>query len=302
VLESAHFPNEGLIERTSMATLSLLPAATIFCFFAVPVFASSLSNCQLGSCNLTYAYINHLNPTEEQTVLQGAASFTVSGFEQYNGATLDYSGSAESVRGLLRADAQVECIACTGAISYAKPGADMIADWEENKGRAVINGSPDLLAGIRAYEVTWYLDGKVSAVDDPFISDVLNAELFNNNNTCCQPSSAEFHSSPRGAITLYLQAPDQTKPFNFLFGVSASALTDNSGLYPASGYAQFSMAFASLQAVNAQGNVIPGVSLELPDGALIGASGFIAPEPSSGLLVSVTVAGIVLWKRRRRRA
>jgi hypothetical protein len=231
--------------------------------------------------------------------VNGPSYYSTSGSDVLNGSVLSFNGSAQAARGNLHAAADFSCIQCpsTGFVGIA-----MQAAWFESGAKAYTIGPLDLLAGVVAYEVSWNLDGTLSQQDDPSIYGQLYANVEQGSYT--KTTVATYYAPPVGPVIFYLQPPDPTLPFNFSFQLFPVAGTFSGGTTSGSSDFSNTATFASLEALDANGNVIPGVSLQLSDGTLMGASGFVSPlaptpEPTPIVLAACGIAFLLFVRRWR---
>jgi PEP-CTERM motif len=225
---------------------------------------------------------------------------------QDGGYTLTYSGEAAAQRGVLHSYAYYgvttpsSCYGCTFPIgSY---GVNAVSHWDEYG--VMAEGPQGSLGGIASYAFTFNLDGYFFNYGTGIYANLDDAITQGSSTTY---AGAGFDgAAPLGPVTFYLQPPDPLQPFSFDFVLQAVAIGD-SALDPLTGTVNFSntASIASVVALDANGKVIPGVSLELGDGTMLGVNGFTSstppdvPEPSSIVLVSSGVLGLAGMVRRR---
>jgi hypothetical protein len=227
----------------------------------------------------------------------GPSSYSISGVDTLSGQTLSYSGQAQAGDGVLHAEAQFGCVSCTtiGA------GISMDAAWGAGGVRAtsINQGS---LSDIASYAVTWNLDGTVSTFDDSGEYAFLGVSITQDG-TSTGYTGATFYTSPLGPTTFYLQPPVAGQPFSFIFWLDTLATTNP--LDMVSGETNFynTATLESVEALDANGNVIPGVSWELSDGTLIGQNGVVSvgstPEPTTFTLLGTGLIGLAAIKGRK---
>ena len=218
-----------------------------------------------------------------------------------DGATISYMGAAAAERGVLHSGSAYNIV---GPIEDW--GVSSQATWAEYGVKAVDIGQPDLLAGITAFKVTFNLDGTITGLG-PYNSAIMAGSSCVG--TTCRSGSAEVlgaGSNFLGSISFYMQPADTTGLFDMYITLGTLA---RSVYVAASGSSNYSntATLASIIAVDANNNPIPGVELELGDGTYIGADGFSAapvpttnPEPASFVLLSTGVLGaFAAWRRRQ---
>src|ERR1700723_2361154 len=207
------------------------------------------------------------------------------GADKFNGSTLIYSASAEGERGILHSSASFSLTPAAIPTNPAESlwGISSLSTWAEFGVKEYNIGPPDLLAPISAYKFTFDTDGSIFGGYP--MSAVLNDSI--NQNGVTTVAGEVFYAPPVGPTSFYLQPSNPLSTFDFSFMLYADALSLAGG--PLSGSVDFSntATLASVVAVDANGNVIPGVELELGDGTLLGPNGFAAaptPEPSTWML------------------
>jgi hypothetical protein len=286
--------------RIAIAALQL-SACLILSYSCLPLLADTFS---YNTASFSQLYPITTAPYNQNYYsYNGPSYFATSGGDALGSESLSYSGVAQASRNDLRAEAQFSCTACPPTSGFW--GIGMQADWFESGAKVYTVGPPDLLTGIVAYEVTWNIDGTVTTQDDPYIYGELLANITQNGVTTT--TSSTYYAPPLGPVTFYLQPTDPDESFDFGFQLFALAGTGPGGT--TSGTSDFSntASFASLVAVDANGNVIPAVGLQLSDGTIMDSSGFesepsTVPEPPSLVLLTTALISSIAAIRRRRMA
>ena len=289
---------------------AMFSCVVMLIFGSIPLLADTIS--------FDTASVVVLNPLSGGTQVRddGVSGITSSvqlqGTEQFDGFTLVYSGFAAAQRETLHSSASYTLISPTScsspcAVPVVDPSWGVVAEplWEELGVSAVTIGPGDLLSDIKAYKVTFNIDGSISAIY-PGDAGFIGATVYQGNSSIL--TYAQMFAAPIGPVSFYIQPPDLTAPFNVSFFLESSALSYYA--YPGaptSASVDFSntATLRSIEAVDANGNAISGVALEASDGSLLGyspATPSSVPEPPSFLLSAsgLTVLGVLGYTRHRR--
>lgn len=171
--------------------------------------------------------------------------------------------------------------------------------------QAVNVGPNDLLPDITAYKVNFNLNGTISN-DVSGDSVVIEAIVLQGASDTF--SDAQFFSPPFGTTSFYIQPPDLTDPFDVEFflvtNVADSYCCPGAPLSATVDYSN-TATLESVQAVDGNGDVIPGVLLEAGDGTILGngaAPPPVVPEPPSWLLFGSGLTLLMVFCLRRRRS
>ncbi len=238
------------------------------------------------------------------TAVNGPTTANYAGTNSFNGSTLSYSAAAAAERGVLHSSAS---FSLTPSLIPSNPaettwGISSLSTWSEYGVHAVTTGPQDLLSGITAYKFTFNTDGVINGGYRDIA--VLNDSITQLGVTTV--AGEIFRAPPVGPTSFYLQPSHLLSSFDFTFDLFADALSDSGG--PLSGSVNFfnTATLSSVEAIDADGNVIPQVDLELGDGTLVGVDGFTslasapAPEPSTLVLLGTGIVAFVGAVRRRR--
>jgi len=201
------------------------------------------------------------------------------------------SGYAEADRGVLHAFAE------TGGCYISSCGAygDLaFAQYKEYGAKAIVTGPDDLLPNIIAYKFTFDAHGTVFP-EGTYFSNYAGLQAFGFQNGATVVEEADYFANALGPASFYLKIPDPTKAFDFEFNLWA--ITNQIG----SVNFRNTATLTSVEAVDANNHVIPGVELGLADGTYLGANGYSTSLDPSGPTPAPTRAFHVRDVRHRHR-
>jgi len=236
-----------------------------------------------------------------------SSSTAYSGIDQSNGFTLSVTGDAEASEGALHSAISYTLTPPALCSSPCMPtggngawGGNASAHWFEYGVQAYNTGPLNLIPDIVTYEFTWNIDGTLFGPEYD-ASAYLAAQIIQGTYQS-NPTYATYYADPIGPVSFYLEPPNPETPFTFMFDLQTSVISNNPAVSYESANFYNTAIIASVVALDAQGNVLPGVELQLENGDLLGSSGLVSPsatpEPPAYILCGSGLLLLVYFRSR----